>query len=225
MQVLAFDIYGTLVDTSGITAELSRHIGDRALDFAQLWREKQLEYTFRRALMKRYEAFPECVRHALDFCCTALDEPLDKSVREQLLLNYRALPAFDDALPALKTLHDLEYRMFAFSNGIREDVESLLEHAGIAEYFADIVSADEIGTFKPDPAIYQHFLARASARGKNAWLISGNSFDVIGAVAAGMRAAWVRRTAGNVLDPWEFEPDAIVTSLDELESHLAVTEQ
>lgn len=223
--VLAFDIYGTLVDTSGIAAELSRHIGDRAAGFAQLWREKQLEYTFRRALMKRYEPFPECVRRALDFCCKARDAPLDESVRDELLLSYRALPAFDDVLPALRALQDLGYPMFAFSNGVRDDVESLLEHAGIGDYFADIVSVDEIESFKPDPAVYHHFLERASARGENAWLISGNSFDVIGAVAAGMRGAWVRRAPGNVLDPWEFEPDAVVTSLGELGRQLAVTKQ
>ncbi|MGD8576862.1 MAG: haloacid dehalogenase type II, partial [Thiohalophilus sp.] len=66
--VLAFDIYGTLIDTHGVVEELQSRIGDRAWDFSRRWREKQLEYTFRRGLMKNYIDFPTCTRQALDYC-------------------------------------------------------------------------------------------------------------------------------------------------------------
>ncbi|HMB74063.1 MAG TPA: haloacid dehalogenase type II [Gammaproteobacteria bacterium] len=219
--VLAFDVYGTLIDTAGIAAQLRENVGDRATAFAQLWREKQLEYTFRRGLMQRYEIFPECTRRALEYCCAALDAPLDDASCERLLAAYRVLPAYPDALTALAALQDAGRRMFAFSNGIREDIESLLGHAGIADYFEDIVSVDEIGTFKPNPDVYRHFLQRASAEAADAWLISGNPFDVIGALATGMRAAWVRRSPAAVFDPWEFEPTATITSLVELDTKIA----
>ena len=219
-KVLAFDVYGTLIDTAGVTAQLREHVGDRAPAFAALWREKQLEYTFRRGLMRRYEIFPECTRRALDYCCAVLDAPLDAAARERLLDAYRVLPAFPDAVRALDELRAAGLRMFAFSNGIRSDIESLLGHAGIDGYFADIVSVDEIGTFKPSPDVYRHFLERASISGADAWLISGNPFDVIGALAVGMRAAWVRRSQANVFDPWEFEPTVTIADLGELAGKL-----
>jgi len=66
---LAFDVYGTLIDTSGVTLALQQHVGDRAGAFARLWREKQLEYSFRRGLMQRYEPFTVCTQNALDYAC------------------------------------------------------------------------------------------------------------------------------------------------------------
>ena len=219
--VLAFDVYGTLIDTAGIAAQLRAHVGDRALPFAQLWREKQLEYTFRRGLMERYEVFPECTRRALEFCCATLNVSLDADDRASLLDAYRVLPAYPDAVSALGKLRADGYAMYAFSNGIHDDIESLLGHAGIADYFLDIVSVDEIRTFKPSPLVYRHFLARANSVGEDCWLVSGNSFDALGAIAAGMRAAWVRRSPASVLDPWEFEPDLTVTDLEQLSSDLA----
>ena len=106
--------------------------------------------------------------------------------------------------------------MFAFSNGKPEDVASLLENSGISSYFEDVVSTDEIKSFKPNPAVYAHFLRRTGATGREAWLISGNPFDVIGAVSAGMRAAWVMRSPQALFDPWEIEPTITIGSLTEL---------
>ena len=81
----------------------------------------------------------------------------------------------------------------------------------------DIVSVDEVGSFKPDPAVYNHFLERAGAQASSAWLISSNPFDVIGAVSSGMRAAWVKRSDEALFDPWGIEPTAIVHSLSGLQ--------
>ena len=78
--------------------------------------------------------------------------------------------------------------MFAFSNGSANTVELLLNNANIRSYFLDIVSVDEIKSYKPNPDVYSHFLTRAEALRENAWLISSNPFDVIGAVSYGMRA-------------------------------------
>ena len=210
---LAFDVYGTLIDTNGVTGLLESMVGDRAAEFSRLWRDRQLEYSFRRGLMRRYATFGECTRDALDHTCALMKADLDAGQKQQLLDRYRILPAFDDVVPALQALEAAEHRLYAFSNGTREAVETLLVAAGIRHFFLDIVSVDEVGSFKPDPAVYNHFLERAGAEAGAAWLVSSNPFDVIGAVSAGMKAAWVKRSDEALFDPWGIEPTAMVHTL------------
>ncbi|MFW2365524.1 MAG: haloacid dehalogenase type II [Desulforhopalus sp.] len=213
---IGFDVYGTLIDTAGVTQALRQFAGERAVQFSNLWREKQLEYSFRRALMQNYVHFGFCTRYALDYTCTALGVEIPDQDKEELLAGYKVLPPFGDTSEALPELKQAGFRLFAFSNGKPEDVASLLENSGISSYFEDVVSTDEIKSFKPNPAVYAHFLRRTGATGKEAWLISGNPFDVIGAISAGMRAAWVKRSAQAIFDPWEFEPTITIGSLAEL---------
>lgn len=213
---IGFDVYGTLIDTAGVTEALGQFAGDRAVQFSNLWREKQLEYSFRRALMQNYVHFGFCTRYALDYTCTALGIEISDQDKEELLAGYKVLPPFGDASEALPGLKRAGFRLFAFSNGKPEDVASLLDNSGISSYFEDVVSTDEIKSFKPNPAVYAHFLRRTGATGKEAWLISGNSFDVIGAISAGMRGAWVKRSPQAIFDPWEIEPTITIGSLSEL---------
>ncbi|MEJ2309177.1 MAG: haloacid dehalogenase type II [Gammaproteobacteria bacterium] len=214
---LAFDVYGTLIDTNGVTRLLVSMIGDTAPDFSRLWRDKQLEYAFRRGLMRRYRDFGVCTRDALEFTNAFLKTELSGAQKQRLLDSYRSLPAFADVAPALQALEAAGYRLFAFSNGSAAAVGTLLESAGILARFVDIVSVDEIGTFKPDPDVYRHFLERSGVAGESAWLVSGNAFDIIGAVSAGMRAAWVRRKGDALFDPWDVEPTVTVNSLSGLQ--------
>jgi 2-haloacid dehalogenase len=218
---LAFDIYGTLIDTHGVKDSLAGMIGDRAGSFSSLWREKQLEYSFRRGLMQNYQDFSVCTRDALEYCCRHLGEDLTPVQKQQLLQEYRTLPAFSDVEPCLKQLQGGDYRLFAFSNGSADAVTGLLQHAGIKGYFDGVVSVDEIKSFKPNPAVYAHFLRRSGATGAQAWLVSSNPFDVIGAVSAGMSAAWVQRLPQAVFDPWGIEPSITIASLEQLGSGIA----
>ncbi|MEJ2057321.1 MAG: haloacid dehalogenase type II [Desulfofustis sp.] len=213
---IGFDVYGTLIDTAGVTDALKRCAGSRAVEFSNRWREKQLEYSFRRALMQNYVHFGHCTRHALDHTCAAMGVEIPEAEKRELLAGYKVLPPFADAQEALPLLKKRGYRLFAFSNGKPEDVASLLENSGISSYFLDVVSTDEIKSFKPNPAVYAHFLRRSGATGSEAWLISGNPFDVIGAVSAGMRGAWVKRSPQALFDPWEIEPSLTITGLTEL---------
>lgn len=217
----AFDIYGTLIDTAGITQMLHRLVGEQAPLFAGRWREKQLEYSFRRGLMQQYVDFSVCTRQALQFTARQLDLPLTTEQQEQLLEAYRHLPPFPDAAPALERLATTGHRLYAFSNGLPADLESLLDSAGIAEHFQDVVSVHEIRTFKPNPAVYRHFLKRSHAEAGNCWLVSSNPFDLLGGMACDMRGAWIRRSQENRFDPWDREPDLILTSLTELGPALA----
>ncbi|WP_018938192.1 MULTISPECIES: haloacid dehalogenase type II [unclassified Thioalkalivibrio] len=218
---LAFDVYGTLIDTQGIAAMLEGWIGERAPVLARAWREKQLEYTFRRGLMGAYADFDTCTEQALRYCCEALGIALDQDQEAELLQRYRQLPAFTDAAPALDRLRADGYRLFAFSNGTAETVSGLLRHAGLEDRFEGVVSVDEIGCFKPDPRVYRHFLQRANVLPADAWLISGNPFDVIGAQAAGMRTAWLDRSAQRLFDPWGGAPTTTIRGLGGLAAALS----
>ncbi len=218
---LAFDVYGTLIDTHGVVSKLRDMIGGKADAFSHTWRDKQLEYAYRRGLMQNYETFAHCTSSALEFTCAQLKVALSNGQKSQLLGSYRSLPAFDDAESGLAQLKRAGYRMFAFSNGSKDAVEELLAGAKIRGYFLGVVSVDDIKSFKPNPAVYSHFLRQAGASGHAAWLISGNPFDVIGAVSAGMKSAWIRRSKDAVFDPLGIDPTIVVESLDELGEGIA----
>lgn len=219
-QTLAFDVYGTLIDPNGVVATLRTALGDRAQAVSDTWRQKQLEYAFRRGLMRRYASFAVCTDDALRYACEVHGVELTDEQRSRVLQTYRSLPAFDDVQEALPELEAGGHRLFAFSNGTADAVEGLLEGAGIRSRFAGTVSVDAVQSFKPDPAVYAHFLSVTGARAEEAWLISGNPFDVIGARAAGMHGAWVKRSANAVFDPWGIEPTVTVTGLGQLAAAL-----
>ncbi len=218
---LAFDVYGTLIDTAGVVTKLRELVGGTAEAFSNAWREKQLEYSFRRGLMRQYADFAVCTRDALDYTCARFDVALTKTDKDALLGTYRVLPPFDDVTGSLDDLRDRGFALYAFSNGSSDAVKGLLNAANISDYFIDVVSVEELQTFKPNPDVYRHFLKRSGADSNRAWLISGNPFDVIGAVSAGLNAAWVRRTASVVFDPWGIEPTITVTSLHEIGDQIA----
>jgi 2-haloacid dehalogenase len=213
---LGFDVYGTLIDTAGVTESLRTYAGEQAPLFSNIWREKQLEYSFRRGLMQNYQHFAVCTRNALDYACNSLKIEISEHDKDSLMSQYRVLPPFNDVTRSLPLLKDAGFKLYAFSNGRAEDVSSLLDHAAISSYFIDVVSTDEIKSFKPNPAVYAHFLRRAHVSGNQAWLISGNPFDVIGAISAGMRGAWVKRTKQALFDPWEIQPTVTVADIGKL---------
>jgi 2-haloacid dehalogenase len=219
---LAFDVYGTLIDTHGISIALEKHVGNNASEFSRVWREKQLEYSFRRGLMQNYESFDICTSNALDFTCAYLKISLSNADKDALMGQYKILPAFPDVKEGLSKAKEYGFRMFAFSNGKAIAVEELLNNSGIRDYFIDVVSVDEVKSFKPNPGVYSHFLRRAGATGADAWLISGNPFDVIGAISSGMRAAWIKRSPDALFDPWGIEPTLTVNSLANLAEKIAL---
>jgi 2-haloacid dehalogenase len=136
------------------------------------------------------------------------------------LEQYLRLPAYPDTLGGLQMLQDRNFELVAFSNGTAEAVGGLLQRAGIAQCFSGIVSVEGLRTFKPNPIVYEHLVTYARVPRESVWLISSNTFDVIGAKACGLRAAWVQRDSTRVFDPWEFSPDIVVRNLQELSEQL-----
>ena len=220
MATLAFDVYGTLIDTQGVIDALRQRVGDQAQAFSDLWRSKQLEYSFRRGLMRRYQHFGVCTAQALDYCCAAFGLALSGSDRSALMACYARLPAFSDVQGGLERLNEAGMYMVAFSNGNSAAVEGLLDNAGIRHFFSDVISVDEIGTFKPNPDVYRHLLQRCGSQAADTWLISSNPFDVIGARAEALNAAWVQRSPRAVFDPWEYQPNLTVSDLVDLAQQL-----
>lgn len=213
---LAFDVYGTLINTQGVVTALQKLVGDKAEEFSRTWREKQLEYSFRRGLMRNYKQFSFCISDALDYTCAYYKTPFIETQKNELRDAYRVLPAFDEAKESLAHLKENNYPLYAFSNGSVDAVDMLLSTAGIRDFFIDIVSVDDIKTFKPNPDVYDYFLKKTQSTDNNTWLISSNPFDVIGAISAGWKAAWVKRSESAIFDPWGIEPSLIVSSLSEL---------
>ncbi|MCK8083672.1 haloacid dehalogenase type II [Vibrio sp. 1CM24A] len=214
---LAFDVYGTLIDTQGVLQTLEKWLdtGD-ALSVSKLWREKQLEYSFRRGLMRDYVDFSVCTKDALEYALLVQKVELNDEQKVQLMNVYKTLPAFDDVVLALEALKEKDVALYAFSNGSLEAVSGLLKHAGIYHYFDGVVSCADVQSFKPDPEVYEHFLREADTTMDRAWLISSNPFDVTGSISAGFRSAWVKRHSTVVFDPWNIQPSEIVSSLTDV---------
>ncbi|MGK0398370.1 MAG: 2-haloacid dehalogenase [Gammaproteobacteria bacterium] len=213
---LAFDIYGTLIDTQGISQKLYDVIGDQSIEFAHRWREKQLEYTFRRGLMRCYQNFSTCTAQALDYTNQLFATNISPTDKKALMGAYETLPAFADVTESLILAEKAGFRLFAFSNGSESAVEKLLQNAGIRSYFEGVISVDSLKTFKPNPDVYQYFLDTTNSQAENSWLVSSNPFDVIGAISVGMKAAWLQRNVNALFDPWEFTPTVTVKHLSQL---------
>ncbi len=226
MTTLAFDVYGTLVDTQAMTKQLQTYLGEKAAAFATSWRAKQLEYTFRRTLMDAYQDFDVCTAQALQYCSVLYDLDLSEVQQQDLLDAYRQLPAYPETADVLSVLNQrAETACHAFSNGTRESVESVLRHNDLRTFFGEVISADEIGQFKPHRSVYRLFEEKTATPAASCWLISANPFDVTGALAAGWQAVWLQRSATAVFDPWEYRPTAVVQTLREFSELPAISAQ
>ncbi len=215
MPSIAFDIYGTLIDPLSVGTLLEEILGERATAFNQLWRTKQLEYSFRKAAMGQFNHFTECTHQALQYTNQALAAQLSESDQDRLRTAYRKLPAYPGVVPTLKALREQGHEILAFSNGKKSDLLALFEQAQISAWFDQVVSVDEVRTFKPAPEVYELLVQKTRADRSDTWLVSSNSFDVIGAGAVGLSTVWIQRK-GQVLDPFGYQPTHIINTLTNL---------
>jgi 2-haloacid dehalogenase len=214
-EALAFDMYSTLVDTIGISQQIEQMLPQQGQRVSLLWRQAQLEFSFRITLMQRYEDFAQLTRKALGYALVATGNTLTSEQQDLLLTQYQRLEPFADVKPGLERLQAAGYTMVIFSNGALSMLNPLLDAAGLRPYFQDIISAEEVRVYKPTPTIYQHAAQRLGRAPAETRLISANPFDVTGALNAGLKAAWVNR-AGSPADPLGQPPDVIVKTIAEL---------
>lgn len=217
MVSIGFDIYGTLIDPYSVGSLLDELVGKKSNDFKILWRDKQLEYSFRQAAMQRFSHFSDCTRMALTYCNKYFNTNLSEENFIALLDQYRKLPAYDEVEETFQKLKTKGVELIAFSNGDKLDLEALLNNAGLMDYFHQIISVDEVRVFKPSPVVYNLLVDKSKAEKENVWLVSANSFDVIGACVVGVNTIWLDREGNKVFDPFGFEPDHIINNLLKLD--------
>ena len=224
-EALAFDMYGTLVNPLRIWQQLEQFIpGDTsdtsgAQRIAEVWRQKQLEFTFRLTVMERYEDFEQVTRKALDYALAMAGKHLDADQKIMLMAQYNDLERFADVEPGLQRLKEAGYTMVVFSNGSPSMLNAIMQTARLNEYFQGFVSVDEVKVYKPSPKVYLHVAERLGRAIENVRLISSNPFDVIGARNTGMQAAWIDRSGG-LFDTLDARPDIVVGTLLELADRL-----
>lgn len=215
-QTIALDVYGTLINTSGVLSWLRKNLGEKAEPFSEIWRTKQLEYSFRRGLMDRYVDFSIVTKEALEYTSLALNIQLNASEQAELLHQYRILPAFEDVIVGVENLKAAGHQVYAYSNGSHKAVAELLEQAKVLSLLNGVVSMEDVRTFKPDPIGYRHFCDTTRSEVQHTWMVSGNNFDAIGARSFGMQTAWLKRNPSGIFDPMGFEPTISISTLSDL---------
>ncbi|TFK47372.1 haloacid dehalogenase [Heliocybe sulcata] len=223
-KVLAFDIYGTLLNTGAIAKAIHKYIKEiqsegQAKSLATSWRTYQLEYTWRLNSMNIYESFDVVTRKSLLNAAADLRIPLTTPTVEALMQAYHELPSFEDASSSVKDLLSRsEIEVVLFSNGTEEMVTKSIMAASLPISLSRYL-ANSVKKYKPSPELYEaliHFLGMQD-RKADVWLVSGNPFDVAGARSFGMNAIWVDRAQQGWNDRLlDVGPTKIVRGLGEI---------
>jgi 2-haloacid dehalogenase len=207
-EAFVFDAYGTLYDVHSVAARCESYWPGKGASVSQLWRAKQLEYTWQRSLMRRYEPFSSVTRAALSYACAALRLELEGAQVDALMEEYTRLALYPEARAALSRLKG---KKAILSNGSPDMLLPLVENSALP--FDAVMSVDEVKVFKPAPEVYE--LAVRRLRTESVAFISANCWDALGAKSYGFTVYWINR--GRVpIDRLGFEPDAVLTSLDEV---------
>ncbi len=198
IQAVAFDAYGTLLDVYSVTQCIERYFPGKGPAFADLWRGKQLEYTWLRTLGNRYKPFWEVTCDALDFTAGALEVELPQPVRAELLDQYERLAPFPENRHALEALKRYGMPLAVLSNGNREMLSTCLERSDLAEYFDHVLSVDGVEKFKPCPEVYALATEAFDLPAANILFVSSNGWDIAGASWFGFTTFWLNRSRQTV---------------------------
>jgi 2-haloacid dehalogenase len=221
LRALLFDAYGTLFDLSSLIPACNAVFPSRGPELCRIWREKQLEYTHLLTMMGRFEDFWQVIHKALVFACQSLQLECPAEQRDRLLESFFHLEAFAEVAPALEAL-SASYPLGLLSNGSPKMLKVVVERNRLQDFFSQIISASEVGSYKPNLQVYQWACQKVGQDPAVVGLVSGNAWDVTGAKAFGLWACWVNRRRG----PWEdlgFSPDATISNLMQLLPLLGVS--
>ena len=191
MPVFVFDAYGTLFDVHAAIGRYRAEAGPDADRISDLWRAKQLEYTWTLTLAGIYEDFSILTERALDFALARYSQT-DKSLRQKYLDAYLTLDAFPDAREALKGLKVRGLKTAILSNGSPKMLASAVTSAKLD--FDAVLSVDSVKMFKPRPEVYRLAIRELGADPGAVIFVSSNRWDIMGARAFGFRSVWVNRT-------------------------------
>ena len=193
IEACVFDAYGTLFDVNAAVARCRDQVGPQADRLADIWRQKQLQYSWLRSLMDRYVDFWQITGHALDFAMetVGLDDPV---LRARLMDLYETLDAYDDAAPCLQRLRKAGLKTAILSNGSRAMLESAVESAHLGPLLDAVLSVEEIGVFKPYAPVYRLVGDRLNVPARAVCFVSSNGWDAHAAADYGFQVAWANRS-------------------------------
>jgi 2-haloacid dehalogenase len=211
-RAVLFDAYGTLFDvySVGLLAEqMFPRMGEK---LAQLWRDKQIDYTRLLSMAGRYKPFWDITRDGLRFAAQRLQLPLDAAAEDRLMNQYRHLSAFPENLEVLAALQQRGVPAGILSNGDPQMLAVSVRSAGLGDLLQHQLSVERVRRFKPDPAVYALGPQALALPAREILLVSSNGWDAIGATWYGYTTLWVNRT-GAPLEQLDTRPTRIGTSL------------
>ena len=224
IDALVFDAYGTLFDVHSVAALAEELATGHGAALSQLWRTKQLEYTWLSSLMGTPIApradFAELTAQALDYALASLGIDLGSAERKRLRNAYLSLSPFPDVVQALTVLAPRP--RWILSNGTLAMLEPLVRNSGLDAQLAGVLSVDAAGIFKPSPRVYRLALDRLRLPAPRIGFVSSNCWDAIGAKAFGFTTFWINR-AGAPVDLHGPAPDRIISTLADLPSLLTAS--
>lgn len=211
----AFDAYGTLLDVHSAAARLAGRIGGDWQRLSEVWRTKQLEYTWVHAAVGKPASFWTLTERSLDYAIAATGIHIDDATRAALLDAWRELEAYPEVVAALARLRQSGARLAVLSNGDPDLLERAVDSAGLAGLFEHVLSVADAGTFKPMPAVYRLAVEAFDTVPQRITFCSSNRWDIAGASAFGFHTVWINRTGRP--DEYPDMPSArVLTTLDGL---------
>ncbi len=211
-----FDAYGTLFDVHAAVRRFAGEIGPDGQQLSEIWRAKQLEYSWVRTLMGAYEDFWALTEQALDFAFAKVPSA-DQSLRQKLLDAYWQLDCYPEVPAILRTLKAEGARVAILSNGSPAMLEAAVRSAALEPVIDEVFSVDSLRRFKTEPAVYELVTTTWRLYPSKISFQSSNRWDIAGATKFGFRTVWINRTS----QPDEYrdlQPELILPSLDGLVS-------
>lgn len=197
IEACVFDAYGTLFDVHSAVGRLRADIGPKADELSQIWRTKQLEYTWLRSLMGEYTDFWQVTGDALDYALARTGvEPAP--IRDRLMDAYLGLDAYPEVPSMLSRLKTAGLKTAILSNGEPNMLEAAVNAAGLSGLLDEVLSVDDLKIFKPHPSVYQLAVDRLGVQASAIAFQSSNAWDVHGAAVFGFRPVWINRFAAPV---------------------------
>jgi 2-haloacid dehalogenase len=209
-----FDAYGTLFDVHSAVSRLAARVGPDAPAFSELWRSKQLEYSWVRTLMGAYRDFWQLTADALDFALGRFPS-VDRRLKPELLDAYRTLPAFPEVAAVLDQLKQRGMQLAILSNGSPDMLAAAVSSAKLDVFLDKVFSIDGIGRYKTHPEAYRLVTDAWNLRPEQISFQSSNRWDIAGAARFGFATVWVNRS-GQPDEYPDLPPDRVVKSLSEL---------
>ena len=213
-RAFVFDAYGTLFDVGSVSKRLQEILGDDADKLSDLWRRKQLEYSWLRSLMNDFTDFWNVTGDALDYAMAAIGKD-DPVLRSRLMEAYLSLDTFPDVVETLKTLKKSGHKLAILSNGARHMLIATAKSSGILSLFDEILCVDDVRTYKPHPSVYQLACDKLELEPGEISFQSSNGWDVAGAGQFGFKTVWINRTA-QPAERLSHKADIVVARLDEI---------